>query len=230
MMTDVSLVDSAWLPALIFVARITDVSLGTFRIICVTRGQRTAAVILGFFEISIWVFAISSVFAHLDRWENIIAFAGGFTVGNALGMWLEGRLAMGVQVLTLISKGSAQAVAECLRYAGYVVTTLNGRGRDGPVALCMVVVARRQSRAVIRLARQVDPDVHSTVEDVRESTTSITALGGGKVPLSISSLLRPALRGLAASSGRRVGRLVDAPTRTVESPTLPSDDRARRCA
>lgn len=185
-------------PLLIFLARVTDVSIGTVRLICVTRGHRAVAILLGFFELLIWVFAVSSVFAHLDRWINIVAFAGGFAAGNALGMSIEARLAMGVQTLSFISRGRANAVAERLRYAGLPVTTLVGSGRDGPVVLCMAVVPRRQTPTTIKMAKEIDPDVVVTVEDVRQ-TTAVRGetLGAGKIPLILAERLWPWSRGKA---------------------------------
>lgn len=162
--------DSAWLPVFIFFARITDVSIGTMRLICVTRGRKTLAVVLGFLEVTVWILAISSVFSRLDHWVNIVAYAGGFATGNAVGMWIERMLAMGVQVVLLISRGSAHAVAERLRFAGMIVTTFIGAGRHGPVSLCLAIVPRRKTASVIRMAKDIDPDVIVTVEDVVESS------------------------------------------------------------
>jgi len=179
-------------PLLIFLARITDVSMGTVRLICVTRGQRLVAIVLGFFELLIWVFAVSSVFAHLDRWINIVAFAGGFAAGNALGMSIEARLALGVQTLSFISRGRANAVAERLRYAGLPVTTMVGSGRDGPVVLCMAVVPRRQTPTTIKMAKEIDPEVVVTVEDVRQTTAVHTGTyGPGKIPMILAERLWP---------------------------------------
>ena len=181
---------AAWTPALIFCARVIDVSLGTIRMISVTRGHRITAVCLGFFELIIWVFAVSRVLAHLDRIENVLAFAGGFAVGNAVGMAIESRLALGVQTLSFISRGMANAVAERLRYAGLRVTTFVGSGRDGPVSLCMTVVPRRQTQNAIRMAREIDPDVVITVEDVRQTTALHTpAYSAGKIPLALPQQL-----------------------------------------
>jgi len=163
-------VDPEWVPVVVFLARATDVSMGTIRLICVTRGRRAAAIILGFFEVLVWVLAVSGVLAHLDRWINVIAFAGGFAAGNAVGMWIEQRLAIGTQIITLFSRGRAQAVAERLRYSDLVVTTLMGSGRDGPVALCVLIVPRKRTASVISMAREIDPNVIATVEDARTTT------------------------------------------------------------
>jgi uncharacterized protein YebE (UPF0316 family) len=171
--------DPILMPMLIFCARILDVSIGTVRLICVTRGRKRVAVVLGFFEVLIWTFAISSMFSHLNRWPNIFAYAAGFATGNAVGMWLEKRLAMGVQIVQLISRGAAHAVAARLRFADYCVTGLSGQGRDGPVAICLAIVPRRSAAAVIRMAREIDPGVIATVEDASEFTLGS---GVGQLP------------------------------------------------
>lgn len=171
------------LPAAIFLARICDVSVGTVRIICVTRGFRVVAVVLAFVEVVIWVSALSAVFAHLNRLENMLAYAGGFATGNAIGMWLEQKVALGTQIVGLVSKGMAHAVAERLRFAGFNVTTLNGDDRDGPVAVCMAVVPRRKVQRVVAMARGIDQHVLVAVADVREGNRPLVAgQWPGKLP------------------------------------------------
>ncbi|HPA70469.1 MAG TPA: DUF5698 domain-containing protein, partial [Bacteroidales bacterium] len=83
------------LPLFIFLARIFDVSLGTLRIIFVTKGMRIIAPLVGFFEVLIWLLAISRIMQDLDNWVSYIAYAGGFATGNFVGMYLEERLAIG---------------------------------------------------------------------------------------------------------------------------------------
>jgi uncharacterized protein YebE (UPF0316 family) len=164
----VSAVD-AWMPALIFFARVTDVSIGTVRSILVMKGRRRMAGILGFFEAAIWVLATSTVFANLDHWLNIVAFAAGFAAGCTLGMYIEEKLALGIQIVRIISRRDSSAVASALRDSGYLVTTVPGMGRDGPVEVCMIVVARKKTRVVLQLAREIDPSIFVTVEDVRHT-------------------------------------------------------------
>jgi len=187
--------DPVLTPILVFCARVTDVSLGTVRLICVTRGHRALAIVLGFFEILIWIFAVSRVLTELDHWANILAYAAGFATGNALGMTIEDRLALGVQTASFISRGRANAVAERLRFAGLPVTTFVGAGRDGPVSMCIAVVPRRQTHATIRMAREIDPDVVITVEDVRTTTAVHTAgYAAGKTPHALAQNLFSAFR------------------------------------
>lgn len=158
----------AW-PIFIFLARVSDVSIGTLRTIMIIRGHRALAPILGFFEVVIWVMAIGGVMKNLDQWYNVVAYAGGFATGNATGMWLERRLAIGQQAITLISRSRSPAVAQALRLAGYPVTEFQGKGMYGDVSLAFVVVSRREAPIVLRVSRGVDPDAFVTIDDVRTS-------------------------------------------------------------
>ncbi|MCA9319888.1 MAG: DUF2179 domain-containing protein, partial [Planctomycetes bacterium] len=83
----------ALLALVIFLARIGDVSIGTLRTILVFRGRSIPAAVLGFFEVLIWITAAGQVIRNLDAWYLTIAYAGGFAMGNIVGIWLESKLA-----------------------------------------------------------------------------------------------------------------------------------------
>ena len=93
----------AVLPILIFLARICDVSIGTMRIIFVSKGKKNIAPVLGFFEVLIWITAISKIMQNLDNYVNYIAYAGGFATGNFIGMLIEERLAMGILMIRVFA-------------------------------------------------------------------------------------------------------------------------------
>ena len=68
--------DGAWvLPVVIFLAEAVVVTTSTIRVIFISRGKRGLAAILGFIEISIWLFAISHVMRNLDNPWCMLAFA-----------------------------------------------------------------------------------------------------------------------------------------------------------
>lgn len=156
-------------PLFIYVARVVDVSMGTLRTVCVVRGFRFTAAVLGFCEITIWVTAISGVLTHLGQWYNVVAYAGGFATGNFIGILIEQKLAMGMQMIRLISRSQSAAIAAGLRLAGYAVTEVKGEGLRGQVSISFVVAARKEVPTVMRIAHQIDPEVVSTVEDIRSA-------------------------------------------------------------
>src|ERR1700741_2813344 len=74
----------------IFLAELGVVTFGTLRIIFVSRGMKTLAPVLGFFEVTTWLWAISQVMLTpspnpADAGPTLaraLAFAGGFALGS----------------------------------------------------------------------------------------------------------------------------------------------------
>lgn len=159
-------------PVLLFLfivfARVADVSLGTVRTICVVKGKQLLAAGLGFLEVMIWVVAVSGVLSEITV-LRVVAFGLGFSLGNLLGIWIESKLALGRQMLIIISPRRARSVAFALRLADYRVTELGGRGRESRVTICIAVVRRRNTPKAVVIARGADPDCFINVNDVHEN-------------------------------------------------------------
>jgi len=162
------LIPSAWLGAgVIFLLRVTDMSLDTLRVLVVMRGRKGIAWILGFFQALIFVVAISSVLSNLDNPLNIIGYAAGFATGNVVGMWIEERLAIGHVQISIVSPRLGAAIAERLRTEGYAITEIPARGKDGTVNMLNCSVLRKNVSKVRELVNLIDPSAFITAEDVR---------------------------------------------------------------
>ena len=169
---------TAWLdayplfwPIFIILARITDVSLGTVRTICVVRGARWTAAMLGFCEVTVWITAVSGVLIE-PTLVKVVSYGVGFALGNACGVWMEGVLAMGQQRIVAISKHYSQAIAMALRMANYTVTEVPARGHHGEVAMCFVIAPRKKSNQIVAIIIGADEDAVVVVEDVRRTVMS----------------------------------------------------------
>jgi uncharacterized protein YebE (UPF0316 family) len=166
-----------WILALaVFLARVTDVTLGTMRMIAVVHGHTVAAVTLGFFEILIWIVAVSGVIVTITEYPLlVVAYAAGYATGNAVGINLERRLAMGSCVITIISETGGE-VADALRSGGQRVTVFEGEGRDGPRQFVYATTRRRHAKAVVDTARAIDPGIFYVVQLCSE-TSNFAGLG-----------------------------------------------------
>ncbi len=157
---------------LIVVARIVDVSLGTLRTLMVVQGRRLLAFVLGFFEILIWVTVVSGVIQHLRAQPAYaLAYALGFALGTYAGVTLERRLALGRQVVRIISRQGPE-LAVRLRELGLRVTQFDGYGRDGAVQELFIEVERRETPRVVREARRLDPRCYYMIDDVRATSSA----------------------------------------------------------
>jgi uncharacterized protein YebE (UPF0316 family) len=161
------------LPVLIFLARVLDVSAGTLRIVYIARGSRILAPLFGFFEVLIWLVAVRQVLTGDPPWTVYIGYAAGFTMGNLTGIYIESRLAIGRQVVRIITKGKKTDLAEALRQAGFGVTIVTGRGARGPVQILFSVIDRKRLPEMVQLIAQHQPGAFYSVEDVRLSEEGI---------------------------------------------------------
>lgn len=160
-----------FLPALVFFARILDVSIGTVRIILVIKGMRYWAAAAGFFEVTIWVLAVSAVITHINEsLTTLIAYGLGFAVGTLVGMWLEEKLALGSQLIRIVNVDASLNVAAYLREKGYSLTRVMGEGRNGPSEICFVVVSRRRAKLLTQTVYTYCPRAYVTVEDIRSES------------------------------------------------------------
>ncbi len=149
---------------LIFTLRLTDVSLSTVRIVLVTRGNRSLAAVLGFFESLVWIIAAGQVITNVDDPVRLIAFASGFAAGTLFGATVERWLALGSTIVRIVTSVGSPEVAPLLREHGFQVTVLNAEGMEGDVRLAFTVVPRRRQREVLAIVGRVNPDAFVTME------------------------------------------------------------------
>lgn len=159
----------AWLiiPLLIFVARVADVSIGTIRLIFISRGLKYLAPLVGFVEILIWLLAIGQIMQNLSNPACYIAYAGGFAMGNFVGMWIAEKLSLGLVLIRVITKKDASELIEYLNTADYGVTSLDARGTTGQqVKVVFTIVPRREVKSVADLINRFNPHAFYSIEEV----------------------------------------------------------------
>jgi uncharacterized protein YebE (UPF0316 family) len=154
-------------PLLIFFLRITDVSMATVRTLLMVRNAKLIVPLIGFFEVSIWVFAVSAVVQNLTSPLHLIGYAGGYATGNLVGMLLEERMALGLATVRTMVKTGGVELAQSLRELGYAVTEMAGRGKDGEVEVLFSVIPRRQIARYVRTVDHAAPDSFVVVDEPR---------------------------------------------------------------
>lgn len=154
------------LPLLIFLARVIDVSLGTIRVIFVSRGLKYMAPVVGFFEILIWLGAIGQIMKNLSSPLCYIAYAGGFAAGNYIGITIAEKLSLGVALIRVVTQKDATPLVERLKIENFGVTSVDGHGTMGQVKVIFTVVRRRQVAGVVELIKQFNPNAFYSIEEV----------------------------------------------------------------
>ena len=139
------------IPLLIFLGRIIDVTVGTMRIIFVSRGFRFLSVAAGFIEIMVWLLVLRQIMANLNHWSYFIAYAAGFSTGNYIGITIERHLAIGYIIVRVITQKEAYGLERYLRNHDFMMTVLDARGDTGPVKVLFMVIKRKALGEVLNV-------------------------------------------------------------------------------
>ena len=78
--------------AIIFLSRVIDVGMGTFRVQMIVRRKKLIAGVLGFFEGLIFILIVSKVIQNIGNLFNVIAYCGGFAIGNVVGIYISEKI------------------------------------------------------------------------------------------------------------------------------------------
>ncbi|TYQ16854.1 UNVERIFIED_CONTAM: uncharacterized protein YebE (UPF0316 family) [Acetivibrio alkalicellulosi] len=179
----------AWviLPLLIFISRILDVSIGTMRIIFLSRGKRKIAPVLGFFEVIIWIFVMGQVMQNLNNILCYVAYAGGFATGTYVGMIIEEKLAIGMLVVRIIVVRDECQIKDRLSNAGFGVTEVDAHGKTGEVKIIYSVIKRKDLDEVVGIINKCNSKAFYSIEDARNVSQGVFR-PGTPMPFNRSSI------------------------------------------
>ncbi|MFZ0280426.1 MAG: DUF2179 domain-containing protein [Bacteroidales bacterium] len=180
----------AIMPLLIFLARICDVSIGTLRIIFVSKGKKNIAPVLGFFEVLIWIIAISKIMQNLDNYINYVAYAAGFATGNFVGMIIEEKLAMGIQMIRIFINERGMELVQILSKNGFGATTVEAHGSKEKIYLVYSIVHRDELEKVLNVITCFNPKAFYTIEDVKAVNEGIFNPRKQKTVIPFTNILR----------------------------------------
>ena len=162
-----------FLPTLVFFARVMDVTLGTLRIIFISKGKRLLPPLLGFLETFIWIVVVSQLVRNVSNLVGCLAYAVGFATGTYVGMIIENRLALGTLIVRATLTGNTDNLVRSFLEAGYGVTIFDAHGTTGPVKVIDTVINRKELDDIIRRLRANHPSVFYTVEEARTASQGV---------------------------------------------------------
>ena len=165
--------DSFWwtwvvLPLLIFFSRILDQSIGTLRVIFVSKGLKKVAPFLGFFEVIIWLLAVTQVLKHLTNPMSYFAYGAGFAMGNYIGILIEEKLSLGNVLVRVVPKKDTTELINHLRDLNFGVTVVDAEGAMGTkVKIVFTITRRKNLYKVISAVEHYNPHAFYTIEEIK---------------------------------------------------------------
>ena len=154
-------------------ARVCDVTIGTVRIMLISRGGRWIVPLLGFIEMLVWLLAVRQIMQNLTNIYCYLAFAGGFAMGNFVGMYIEEKLAFGLQVIRVITRQDAAELINVLKEKRFGVTVVDAQGTTGKVNIIFMIINRRDWKKVIGLIQKFNPKAFYSIEDVKSVSEGV---------------------------------------------------------
>ena len=161
------------LPVLIFFARIMDQTIGTMRLIFLSKGMKYIAPFLGFFEVIIWLLAVGQIMQHLDNWLSYVAYGAGFATGNFIGMLLEEKISLGTVIIRVILSRQSPELIDELKSQNFGLTLVDAEGSKGSVKLIFSIIRRKELLNFINTIHHFNPNAFYTVEDVKSASEGI---------------------------------------------------------
>ncbi len=175
-------------PLLILIARIVDVTMGTVRLIFISKGEKLFSALIGFFEVLIWLLAITRIMDNLTNVYAYLAYAAGFSIGTYLGVIIENKMTVGKVMVRFTTDKDSKSLIEELRNKRYTFTCVGVDGPNGLVQSLHVIINKKDLKKLINYIIKYDENAFYTVEDVKivtehkhyEQTEVKGATGGGK--------------------------------------------------
>lgn len=161
------------LPMIIFCSRVCDVSLGTLRHVFISKGFRKIVPVLGFFEVLIWIVVVAQVMKNLNNVACYLAWAGGFATGTYVGLRIEERLALGLQVIRIITNQNSDALIKALKEKNHGVTIVDAQGGMGSVKMIFTIIKRKNVQAVEKIITFHNPNAFYSIEDIKNANQGV---------------------------------------------------------
>lgn len=151
----------------IFLIKVLEVTLGTVRLVLITKGEKVKGAILGVIEVFIWLALVSTVLDNVTEDPiKAVLYALGFGVGNFLGSVLEEKLALGTsRIEIIVHKEDEMALTAALRTAGFGVTVIDGQGKDYARKILISIVKRKQVKEYVSIATANQKNAVITVSE-----------------------------------------------------------------
>lgn len=148
----------------ILAAKIIENALATLRLIVVANGKKWLGAFLNFAISLIWVISTGLVVVNIkDNPLKILFFCLGSFLGSYIGSMIEQKLALGSNMLFVITSKPNQIMKE-LQKLKYTYHSLQSDNEH----ILLIMVERKKRIDVLKLLKQIDKDIIIISEVARQ--------------------------------------------------------------
>ena len=154
----------------IFLARIFDVSLGTFRTVLTVKGKALYASTIGFIEILIWFMVVRTA---LNTEESGILIAASYALGYAIGTFIGGKLSnkfivtpVTVQIITSIEIDIVVTILKNNHYGCSIVDVI-GYDKETPKKMIIIETTSKRVSELKKLINEIDDKAFVIINETK---------------------------------------------------------------
>jgi len=101
-------------------------------------------------------------------------------MGILVGISIEKRLALGTQIIRVITSRQSEKLLQALRAQNLGVTEIDAMGSQGPVKILLIVAKRKNIASILEIVNEHHGSSFFTIEDVRSVEQGIFPIKAGE--------------------------------------------------
>ena len=155
---------------IIFISKIIENTLSTLRLIVVAKGKKIFGAILQFIIAFVWVITTGIVVVNIkDDPLKVVFFALGSLIGSYLGSFIEEKIALGEDMLTVITNdNSSDEIIEKLSSYKYPVYKLKSENKN---TFILLVMSHKKNRSkIINIIKKIDRNSLISASSIKNMT------------------------------------------------------------
>lgn len=155
---------------IIFISKIIENTLSTLRLIVVAKGKKIFGAILQFIIAFVWVITTGIVVVNIkDDPLKVVFFALGSLIGSYLGSFIEEKIALGEDMLTVITNdNSSNEIIEKLSSYNYPVYKLKSENKN---TFILLVMSQKKNRSkIINIIKKIDRNSLISASSIKNMT------------------------------------------------------------
>lgn len=152
----------------IFIARLIDVSLGTFRTINTVKGKNFVASIIGLIEISVWFLVVKEALnTNNNSYLIVFSYALGFSVGTYIGGKISSIfIKTNLEVQIILTDKNDNIINE-LRKQGYGLTIIDAKGNNNSKYMLYIQIKNKSLAKLKNIIKANDPKALIAVNETK---------------------------------------------------------------
>ena len=152
----------------IFISKIIENALSTLRLIVVAKGKKIFGAILQFIIAFVWVITTGIVVVNIKEDPyKIVFFALGSLIGSYIGSIVEEKIALGNDLITVISNKYENEIIKELANNDLSVFKINGYINNKKIPILFITNEKRKRKIIIKIIKKIDNNSIIQVQSIK---------------------------------------------------------------